>query len=89
MERCSLSRWYVTVFVVYNIIDSANLLNSSLSKIDEWALQWNMGFNPDPKKQAQDIIFSRKSSKGNHPGLIVNNNIVNFTAIHKHLGFKL
>ena len=42
--------------VVHNIIDSANLLNSDLSKINEWALQWKMSFNPDPIKQAQEII---------------------------------
>ena len=39
--------------VVHNITDSANLLNSDLSKINEWALQWKMSFNLDPTKQAQ------------------------------------
>ena len=72
--------------VVHNISDSANLLNSDLSKINEWALQWKMSFNPDPIKQAQEIIFSRKTSKRNHPGLMLNNNIVNLTTNHKHLG---
>ena len=59
--------------VVHNINDSANLLNSYLSKIDEWALQWKMSFNPDLTKQAQEIIFSRKTSRRNHPGLMFNN----------------
>ena len=72
--------------VVHNITDSANLLNSNLSKINEWALQWKMSFNADPTKQAQEIIFSRKTSQRNHPGLIFNNSIVNVTSIHKHLG---
>ena len=36
--------------VVHNITDSANLLNSDLSKINEWVLQWKMSFNPDPTK---------------------------------------
>ena len=57
--------------VVHNITESANLLNSDLSKINEWALQWKMSFNPDPIKQAQEIIFSRKTSKRNHPGLTI------------------
>ena len=48
--------------VVHNITYSANLLNSDLSKINEWALQWKMNFNPDPTKQAQQIIFSHKTS---------------------------
>ena len=73
-------------FVVHNITDSANLLNSDLSKINEWALQWKMRFNPDPIKQAQEIIFSRKTSKRNHSGLMFNNSIVNLTTNHKHLG---
>ena len=71
--------------VVRNITDSTNLLNSNLSKINEWARQWKTGFNPDPIKQAQEIIFSRKTSKGNHSGLMFNNNIVNLTVNHKHL----
>ena len=59
--------------VVQNITDSANLLNSDLCKIDEWALQWKMNFNPDPTKQAQEIIFRRKTSQRNHPSLMFNN----------------
>ena len=45
-----------------------------------------MGFNLDATKQAQEMIFSRKTSEGNFPGLIFNNNIVNLTTIHTHLG---
>ena len=71
---------------VHNISDSANLLNSNLSKINEWALQWKMSFNLVPIKQAQQIIFNRKSSKRNHPCLMLNNNIVNLTTYHKNLG---
>ena len=82
MGRCQSGR---TFSVVHNITDSANLLNSDLSKINEWALQWKMSFNPDPTKQAQEIIFSRKTSQRNHPGLMFNNSIVNVTTIHKHL----
>ena len=33
------------------ITDSANLLNSNLSKINELILQWKMSFNPDPTKK--------------------------------------
>ena len=45
-----------------------------------------MSFNLDTIKQAQEIIFSRKTSKRNHPGLMFNNNIVNFTTNQMHLG---
>ena len=71
--------------VVHKITGSANLLNSSLSKIKEWALQLKMSFNPDLTKQTAEIIFTRKTSKRNHMYLMFNNNIVNLTTIHKHL----
>ena len=45
-----------------------------------------MSFNLDPIKQAKAMIFSRKISQGNHPGLMFNNSIVNVTSIQQHLG---
>ena len=36
-------------------------------KINGEAFQWKMRFNPDPKKQAQEVIFSRKINKIDHP----------------------
>ena len=45
-----------------------------------------MSFNLDPRKQTQGIKFGCKTSKRKHPGLMFDNNIVNLTAIHKHLG---
>ena len=56
----------ILFFIVNNIIGSANLFNGDLSKINEWALQWKMTFNADPRKQAQKVIFSCKISKSNH-----------------------
>ena len=35
-----------------------------------------MRFNPDPKKQAQEVIFSRKIIKIDHPPLYFNENLV-------------
>ena len=55
-------------------------------RLNEWALQWKMSFNPDSTQQAQEIIFGRKTSHRNHPGLMLNKSIVNVTSIHKHLG---
>ena len=46
----------------------------------------NEFLNPDPIKQAQGIIFSCKTLQRNHPSLVFDNNIVNVTSIHKHLG---
>ena len=45
-----------------------------------------MSFNPDPNKQAQEVIFSRKSKNIRHPPLIFNKSKV-FRA--RHLGLIL
>ena len=36
-----------------------------------------MYFNPDPNKQANEVIFSRKLKVHSHPPLTFNNNDVN------------
>ena len=48
-----------------------------------------MSFNPDPSKQAQEVIFSRKTKKDYHPPLASNNNNVPETDSQKHLGIVL
>ena len=45
-----------------------------------------MRFNPDPKKQAQEVIFSRKINKIDHPSLHFNENLVKSSSTQKHLG---
>ena len=45
-----------------------------------------MSFNLDPRKQAQEIIFSRKTKKICHPSLRFNNSIVSQSPYQKHLG---
>ena len=75
--------------VVHNKNISANELNNDLRKISNWAYQWKMSFNPDPLKQAQEVIFSCKMTKTNHPTLVFNENPVHQVALHKHLGMSL
>ena len=41
---------------------SVDKLNIGLQKINEWANQWIMHFNPDPKKKENGVTFSRKLS---------------------------
>ena len=48
-----------------------------------------MNFKPDPNKEAQEVIFSRKLNKPNHPSLIFNNTVVIQSTNHKHLGMIL
>ena len=45
-----------------------------------------MTFNPDRSKQAQEIIFSRKSKKVTHPPLFFNNSNVSQDNSQTHLG---
>ena len=45
---------------------SADQLNKDLKKISDWAYEWKMIINPDLSKQAQQVIFSRKTNKINH-----------------------
>ena len=75
--------------VIHNINSTANDLNSDLMKISNWAFQWKMRFNPDPNKQAQEVIFSRKINKIDHPPLYFNQNLVKSSSTHKHLGMVL
>ena len=75
--------------VVHDKNTSANELNNDLRKISNWAYQWKMSFNPDPLKQAQEVIFPCKMTKTNHPTLIFNGNPVHQVALQKHLGMFL
>ena len=48
-----------------------------------------MSFNPDPNKQAREVIFSCKIKKSAHLPSIFNNNIVIQSITQKHLGMLL
>ena len=65
---------------------SAKNLNDDLNRINNCAFQGKMSFNPDPNKQAQEVLFSRKIQKSSQPSLIFNNNIVTQSLTQKHLG---
>ena len=49
--------------VVKDPSTSAEILNHDLTRILEWAYRWKMSFNPDPSKQAQEVLFSNKVTK--------------------------
>ena len=67
---------------------SAEELNHDLELINHWAHQWKMCFNPDPTKQAEEILFSHKSNKPVHP-IYFNDIEVKKVSDHKHLGLIL
>ena len=79
--------------MLYSIIRdpsiSATELNHDLDIISIWAHQWKMSFNPEPTKQAVEIIFSRKYNKPIHPPLFFNGIEVFSVEEHKHLGLLL
>ena len=54
------------ISIVRDSITSADELNHDLQLISRWALQWKMRFNPDPKKPAEEIIFSHKRTRQVH-----------------------
>ena len=76
-----------SLFSVVKNVDASNIdLKNDFKKIDEWAFQWKMSFNPDPTKQAQELIFSRKVQTTNHAPLFFNENVVPKITLQKHLG---
>ena len=75
--------------VVENVNVSSRNLNNDLQKITDWAHQWKMNFNPDPTKQAQEVVFSRKTHKQDHPTIFFNQVPVLQVNSQKHLGLIL
>ena len=53
--------------VVSDVDTTADALNRDLAIIQNWAFQWKMSFNPDPTKQAKEVIFSARRQKQQHP----------------------
>ena len=69
---------------------SADQLDKDLKKNSEWAYKWKMIFNPDLSKQAQEVIFSRKTNKIMNPTTSTFNTVpVACTPCEKHLGLYL
>ena len=79
-----------SLFSIVHIMNTStiNLINC-LNKIKNWAIQWEMNFNPDPSKQAQKVIFSRKLQKTNQNQVNFNRNSVKQVPSQKHLGMCL
>ena len=75
---------------VLDVNESAKTLNIDLEKINQWAFQWKMQFNPDPNKQRNEVIFSRKMNNNlSYPPLKFNGNNITKCSDQKHLGVVL
>ena len=74
---------------VINTINSENTLNAALKSISNWAYQWKMQFSPDRNKQANEVIFPRKSNIVSYPPIIFNNNSIAKCLHQKHFNLTL
>ena len=75
--------------IVKDPLSSAADLDHDLEKINQWANQWKMAFNPDPNKQANEVLFSCKTKSVDHPPLVFNGFPVVQVKETKHLGLVL
>ena len=69
--------------------ETATELRHDLEKINSWAIQWKMMFNPDQTKPIKEVVFSKKIKKDIHPTLSFNNIPIHKCSIEKHLGLIL
>ena len=74
---------------VFNKDTSQDELNNDLQQVNDWAFQWKMQFNPDPNKQAQELIFSKKAESNNSLPLTFNKTEVRTCQSQKQLGLIL
>ena len=65
---------------------SASKFNDGIKKIIYWAYQWKIQLNPDPKKQANEVTSSQKTSSNNlsHAPIKFNNNQISKYPHQKH-----
>ena len=75
--------------VVKDPAQTASELNHDLDVIQKWAYQWKMVFNPDPTKQANEVLFSCKKTPQIHPDIFFGGTVVTQVNEQKHLGLVL
>ena len=77
---------------LFSIVYDPNMLADQLDKdkkISDWTYKWKIIFNPDISKQAQEVIFSRKTKKISHPTTTFNTVPVARTSCQKHIRLHL
>ena len=67
---------------------SAYELNHDLDIIHKWTHQWKLEFNPDPTKQATEVLFSCKKSSPTHPQIVFNGTVVGKSHIRIKVLFR-
>ena len=89
-SNCKIFADYTSLF--YKVFDkhvSRATLNKDLELIKNRAFQWNMQFNSDRNKQAQELYFSKKSDNQKSLDLTFDNSNVASSPSVKHLGILL
>ena len=90
LSNCKIFADDTSLFSLVNDqMQSTNILNRDLQKINDWAYQWKMSFNPDPTKQAVEVCFSKKRAAANHPVISFNGSEITVSEAKKHLGLTL
>ena len=86
-------KFFVDDTMLFSIVKdpalSANNMTHDLDIIQQWPHQWKTEFNPDPTKQATEVLFSCKKFSPNHQQLIFNGIVVAKVKDQKHLGLIL
>ena len=57
--------------------------------MSKWIYQCRESFNPDQDKQAQEVIFSKKTTKLSYPQITYNNFLFACVSFQDHLGIYL
>ena len=74
---------------IIDLRNPQNTLYSDLKSVKNWPYQWKMQFNPDQKKQANEVIYSWKSNTCTYPTVTFNNNIIATCPHQKNFGVVL
>ena len=78
-----------SVYSVVKDIQSSAATLHNVSVMSNWAFQWKIIFNPELTKQAQEVIFSRKTTKILHPCPSFNDIPLKNSISQKNLGLTL
>ena len=88
--QCKLFADDTSLFTVFqDPFSAASDINHDVELISRWAHNWRMLFNPDPHKQAVELVLSTKRPDIDHPMIFFNDIEVEKVDEHKHLGVIL
>ena len=63
---------------IHDITTSTIILNHDNLEISGWTVQWEINFNSDPCKQAQELQFSQKDPSNTHHCILMKISFIKF-----------